>query len=327
MSIDQFQQIPDREDVAQREAIVKGTGELLVNHFLSQTHPQILLDMDGVVFQADSLHAPRLTTLDIIPTLQLLEAQGVAIGTATGRGIHVVNYLREQGLQLSGPAILEEGQKIVQHGAIEYLGHPNHRSFMENVQGVLKHHSLSLSRWYDVRTAMHKGEFAFCAGNYQWQGECRSSFWFEYGEEASNDAEIVSTIFEPVLRTLAQRHGLTYDKDIAVSLFRMQPSKENGNLGIVSIKGTLDGKLIHKGTAAEKLHGTWNFAADGYGDTLIAKVTKARSGVVIGIEGNLDITKDAPEFLLTADVVLKNPSEFTRTLRHATNVLRVRRNS
>lgn len=70
----------------------------------------------------------------------------------------------------------------------------------------------------------------------------------------------------------------------------------------------------------------WSFVADGFGDTPLAKITKTKSGVVIGIEGNLDITKDAPEFLLTADIVLKNPNEFTRALRHAANVMRVPRN-
>ncbi|MCL4359652.1 hypothetical protein M1555_00155 [Patescibacteria group bacterium] len=166
-----------------------------------------------------------------------------------------------------------------------------------------------------------EGKFAFCAGNYQWQGDCRSSFWFEYGEDASRDAGIVSTIFEPVFRTLAERHGLNYERDIAVNFYRMQPSEENGNLAIVGIKGTLDGKIIHKGIAAEKLEGTWGFAADGFGDTPIAEVTKARQGVVIGIEGNLDITKDAPEFLQLADIVLRNPAEFTKALRHAANIL------
>ncbi len=322
MSTDRFQQVPDKKEAAQREPIVKRAGELLANHFISQTQPQLLLDMDGVVFHADSLHDPRFTTLDIIPTLQLLEAQGIIIGPATGRGIHVTNYLREQGLQLSGPAILEEGQKIVQHGAIEYLGHPNHRLFMENMRGVLENHAGFLSRWHDVRVATQKGKFAFCAGNYQWQGDCRSSFWFEYDEDTSHDAEIVSTIFEPVFRTIADRHGLSYDRDVAVNFYRMQPSEENGNLAIVGIKGTLDGKIIHKGIAAEKLEGTWGFVADGFGDTPIAEVTKMRRGVVIGIEGNLDMTKDAPEFLRSADIVLRNPAEFTKALRHAAIILR-----
>lgn len=166
MSTDQFQPIPDREDAAQREAVVKNAGELLADHLLSQPDPQLLLDMDGVVFQADSLHVPRLTTLDIVPTLQSIEAQGVAIGPATGRGMHVVDFLRDQGLQLSGPAILEEGQTIIQAGFVEHLGHPNHRAFMDTMRGVMEDHPEFLPRWDYVRAAAQTGQFAFSPGNF-----------------------------------------------------------------------------------------------------------------------------------------------------------------
>lgn len=117
------------------------------------------------------------------------------------------------------------------------------------------------------------------------------------------------------------QHGLDYDHDVTVNSYRMQRSFENGNLGVVSIRGKLDGRIIDKGIAAEKLYGTWAFAADGFGDTPIAIVTKTRGGVVIGIEGNLDITNEVPYFLQIADVVLKTSNEFNDALRHAANIL------
>jgi len=167
MSIDQFHQFPDREDLA-RLAVVKKAGMLLANHFLLQKHPQLLLDMDGVVFQSDSLDIPRLTTPDIIPTLKLLEDQGVSIGPATRRGMQVIDFLRNQGLEISGPAILEEGHMIVQNGIVEYLSHPNQEKFMNTVKAAMEQDEEYLPTWSDTLAEIQSGKFAFCPGNFRW---------------------------------------------------------------------------------------------------------------------------------------------------------------
>lgn len=322
MSMDRFQQVPDREDVAGRESVVKNAGALLAHHFLSMQNPQLLLDMDGVILQSDSLDVPQLTTLDVIPALKLLEDQGVSIGPATGRGMHAVDFLRDQGLELSGPAILEEGQVIVQNGITSHVGHPNHEKFINTVRDIMKHNAGYVRSWNDVREKMQGDNFVFCPGNYQWQGTSTDKYWFHYTGEDLRDAEIISTKFQPILRTLALQAELDYDKDVELRVYRMQPSAKNGNLAIITVKGKLDGKTIDKGVAAERLSGTWGFVADGFGDTPLAKISKIRSGVVIGIEGNLDIIKDTPEFLNSADIVLRNPAEFTKAIRHAVGILR-----
>lgn len=322
MSTDRFQQIPDREDSARREVVVKKAGVLLARHFLSTENPQLLLDMDGVILQSDSLDVPQLTTLDVIPTLKLLENQGVSIGPATGRGMHVVDFLRNQGLKLSGPAILEEGQVIVQNGIASHVGHPNHEKFIGSVRDTMKRDRGYVPTWNDVRKEAQGNKFTFCPGNFQWQGTSTDKYWFHYIGEDLRDVEIISNIFQSRLRILALQAKLDYDRDVELRVYRMQPSAKNGNLAIITVKGKLDGKTIDKGVAAERLSGRWGFAADGFGDTPLAKISKIRSGVVIGIEGNLDITKDTPEFLHLADIVLRNPAEFTKALRHAASVLR-----
>jgi len=123
-----------------------------------------------------------------------------------------------------------------------------------------------------------------------------------------------------MLRTLALQFGMNYDRDVEMNVSRMQPSAENGNLAIVSIQGKLDSKTIDKGMAAERLSGTWSFAADGFGDSPLAKVVKNRKGLVIGIEGNLDMI-DLSEFLRLSDVVVRNPQEFTESLRQTISIL------
>jgi hypothetical protein len=312
---------PPLESIVQHEAAIRHAGELLAGYLALQETPTLLLDMDGVVFEADSLQQPQLTTLDIIQTLQSLEEQGVAIGPATGRGMHVVEFLRNQGLQLVGPAILEEGQVIITDMETRYLGRPGHRAFMREIKSAMESHSEFVPTWDEVRINACDGRFTFCPGNFQWQGECRSSFWFYYHGDPKQDKAIVATRVEPILQALSPLYGLNYDKDVAVGVYRMKSSETNGNLAVIGIKGTLDGQLIDKGIAAKKMTGSWGFAADGFGDTPLAVVAKSRGGVVIGIEGNLDLTKDAPEFLQKADVTLRNPGDFTQALRYTANIL------
>lgn len=311
---------PPSEPIVQQEAAIRHAGKLLADYLAWQETPTLLLDMDGVIFEADSLHQPRLTTLDIVPTLQLLEDQGVLIGPATGRGMHVVEFLRNQGLQLAGPAILEEGQVIITDTETRYLGRPGHRAFMREMRSAMEGHPEFVSTWDEVRINAEDCRFTFCPGNSQWQGECRSSFWFHYQGYPEQDKAIVTTKIEPTLWELSSQHGLDYSKDVAIGVYRMRGSEKNGNLAVIGIKGTLDGQLIDKGTAAKKMTCSWGFAADGFGDTPLAVVTKSRGGVVIGIEGNLDLTKDAPEFLQKADATLRNPRDFTQALRHTASV-------
>ncbi len=303
------------------EAAIMQAGILLADHFLAQETPTLLLDMDGVVLAADSLHRPQLTSPHIIPVLKSLEGLGVAVGTATSRSMHVVDFLRDQGLQINGPAILEEGQVIANGGEVEYLVHPNHREFIKAVSRAVSTRPDFVPTWTEARNTNFE-EVSFCPGSVQWQGEARSSFWFPYEGSESNDRLLINAKIMPILEAQARIHRLDIKRDIAVITHRMRSSTANGNLGIVVIKGKIDGRPIDKGFAAERLGGSWGFVADGYGDAPLATVTKRKNGLVLGIEGNLDMTGDAPEFLGSADVVLKSPDEFVQALKYSAQVIR-----
>lgn len=312
----------NKEELAYREVVIKDTGQLLAEYLLSQENPKLLLDMDGVIFEADSLHQPTITTFDIIPTMQELESLGIALGPATGRSWHVVGFLREQGLKLTGSTILEEGQVIVENGNVQYLEQPGHRAFIHDMKEQLEKHPHFAETWEDARKKAEHTGFAFSPGNYQWQGECRASLWFPYMGDPTQDKLIVARMIEPTLQQLAPDYGLDYTRDLSIGVNRMVPNEKNGNLAIVGIKGKKDGKPINKGLAAEKLDGTWAFVADGFGDVPLSYITRSRNGIVIGIEGNLDIAEDAAEFLNTAHAVLKTPNEFSQALRHTATILK-----
>lgn len=303
------------ESVGYREAVSKDIGVILAEYLLLQENPTLLLDMDGVVLEADSLDEPTLSTIDLVPRLQKLESLGISIGTATARGLHVIGFLREQGLHIHGPKILEEGQVIIQNGTARYIEQPGHRAFIHHMKEAMEKHPHFAKTWEEAKEKTASIGFAFSPGNYQWQGECRASVWFPYQGEPIEDAKIVATMIEPLLQHLAPIHGLAYDKDISIGVSRMLPSEKNGNLAIVSIKGNKEGK-IDKGRAAELCTGSWCFVADGFGDLPLSLVTKKKQGIVIGIEGNLDIAEDANTFLSTAHAVLKNPKEFSEMLYH-----------
>ncbi len=293
-------------------------GVLMANYFRQGN--ALLLDIDGVVCKADALVNPELTTQEIIPALKKLENLGVKLGVATARGVQIVEYLRdEHGLQINGPAILEEGQVFINDGHKNYLSVPNHPRFIADVRHILKLQPTFQESWQQVRTLFESNRaLTFCPGNFQWQGECRASFWFFAHGEKDNDREVLATIFEPILRELALENGIDYEQDLAVSVGRMSV----GNLGIVSMKGKVNGLPVNKGTAAEKLTQPWVFVADGFGDTPLAYVTKRRNGAVIGIEGNLDDSNEPPEFLRNADYVLSDPEEFAKALNYATICLK-----
>lgn len=299
-------------------------GAIMAEYLRAQHNPTLLLDMDGVVFQADSLDVPRLTTPDIIPVLSYIEELGVRIGTATARSTHVVDYLRDLGLRLQGPAILEEGQVVLSGEEAIHLTLPTHKDFMKTATDVLSAHTAFESTWEAVQENARKGTFSFCHGNYQWQGEYRSSFWFSYRGNQDIDHRTVAAVFEPTLRDIADLYGLAYEKDIAIATSRMAVN----NLAIVTIKGQANGQPIHKGMAAEKLlQGSWIFVADGFGDTSLAIETRRRTnGAVIGIEGNLDISNDVPEFLRSANAVLETPQDFVQSLQHTAYLLSKARN-
>lgn len=288
-------------------------GELIASH-LSLGSP-LILDIDGVVCRADSLDRPELTTPAIITSVKTLENLGVKVGVATARGEHIVEYLRrEHNLQIEGPAILEEGQVLIKDGNKEYLAVPNHPKFIADLRQEFMLDPRFQDSWRMVKMIFESsGAPTFCPGNFQWQGECRASFWFFAHGDKDRDRQILTTIFESKLRKLAQKNELDYEKDLAVSVSRMSV----GNLGILSIKGRVDGLPVNKGTAAEKLVQPWVFAADGFGDTALAIVTKKFNGAVIGIEGNLDVSDEPPEFLKNADFVLRNPEELNLALSYA----------
>lgn len=323
MLVDRLQTHPDSEIAAPPEKATKRAGRTMAEHFLSQPKSDrtLLLDMDGVVMQGDSLHEPRVTNPHMIHALQRLEKLGIKIGCATGRSEHIVRFLRSQGLRLEGPAILEEGQTLIHNGVTEYLGHDNHRKFMKSINAAMTTHPEYSERWDKVR---RNYSFAFCPGNEQWQGDCRSSFWFHYDKDSDPkyDAMIVAKLFAPRLQKIAEFYELTPD-DLALSVYRMKPNENNGNLAIIGLKGRLKGEVINKATAAQKIKGSPVFVADGFGDMPLAEEIKRRGGPVIGIKGNLDESNEPNAFLdlVGSKNVLENPSDFVTALYHTADIL------
>ena len=316
------QEHSSRKLIAEREAKVRNAGERLAEHLGSQVTPTLFLDMDGVVFCADGLRYPRITDYGVLSALISLESLGVQIGPATGRGLHVVQTLRDYGLQIQGPGIFEEGQMYVTNGEIHQFGHPNHPAFMNTLREAMTKHPDFVPTWDHVRPDTN----AISPGNPQWQGRNRFSYWFSYDDNQERDSVIVSSI-RPFVEASADQHGLHPDNDIALTVYRMKPHKLNGNVAIVGIKGRHNGRDIDKGTAAHMITTprSWSFVADGFGDTPLANVTHSRGGVVIGIEGNLDMTNDASIFLARAHARLRDPREFAGALRHTASVLRGKR--
>ncbi|HSX40843.1 MAG TPA: hypothetical protein VLF68_04500 [Candidatus Saccharimonadales bacterium] len=295
-------------------------GALMAEHFTLQQTPTLLLDMDGVVLQSDSLFEHRLTTPDIIPALADLEKQGVMLGAATSRSTPALDYLRGLGLAMQGPAILEEGQKFLQGEHEHHIALPGHKDFIDSVKETFTSHPRHAPSWQDVQNYAKEGEMKFCTGNFQWQGELCTYFWFYYHNGSSYDREILQTVFEPTLQSLAYQQGLDFENDVAVGVSRMIVD----NLAIVTIKGRRNGEPIHKGIAAQRfMRPPWVFVADGFGDMPLAEFTKTHpQGTVIGIEGNLDVSDEVPQFLHHANAVIKNPDEFVQALSYTSTLLR-----
>ena len=294
----------------------KECGALMTRYFKNGSF--LLLDIDGVVCKADSLDYPEITTPRIIAPVKALETLGVKVGIATSRGHHIVEHLSfEHGLNLAGPAILEEGQVLVLNGEKKYLTSPNHLKFIKSIRRTLMMHPSFQSSWQMVKTRYEtEGLVTFCPGDTQWQGECRASFWF-FSNEKGNEDELIRSMFQPTLSKLAVIHELDYKNDLSVSIGRMSV----GNLGIMSIKGKKEGQPINKSAASNFLTDPWIFVADGFGDTTLAFVTKNFGGCVIGIEGNLDDSDEPKSFLRNADYVLSNPQEFAKALEYVASCL------
>lgn len=287
-------------------------GVLIAEHLSRGS--ALMLDLDGVVFEQDSLDYPRITTPNILSALKNLESLNIKVGVATARSVQVVELLKEKyGLRMEGAAILEEGQVFMNGGKKRYFSAPNHPKFIADVRSALRLQPTFRQSWQEVKNLFEAdGAVTFCPGNFQWQGECRASFWFFAHGENNRDKNVLTTISEPILR-LARGNGIDFEKDLAVSAYRMSV----GNLGIVSIKGKIAGMPINKGTATEELTEPCIFVADGFGDTPLVSIIKRQNGAVIGIKGNLDESKEPPEFLSQADYVLNNPEEFAQTLHYA----------
>ena len=288
-------QVPGETGVyADRFLQIKSCAAAIAKHL--GANRQLLLDVDGVICQADALDFPRLTAPSIISSIRGLEDRGIAVGVATARGMHIVDYLREEhSLQLEGSSILEEGQMLLREGRVEHTVPNAHRMFIRNLREKLQQHSGFRPLWQEVEAK------TFCPGDRQWQGQSRASLLFRAEDGIEEGYEILVSI-ELTLAETAKANGLD-PQDIVIGVNRMSMN----NLGIITINGKKDGQYVDKGIAAKILEGSWVFVADGFGDSHLALVTKERGGLVVGIEGNLDVSSEPPKFLTQSHYVLVHP--------------------
>lgn len=278
------------------------------------SYQHVFLDADGVLCKSDSLYVPEPITPHLFPAIRRMIQQGTTIGVATARPRHFIDYLQDTyGLTVKGPSILEEGQVVqMEDGSVEYLVSQRHLLFIQELRRRLMEHPDYRTTWEEVRDSSDDG-IAFCSGNVQWQGEARLSLWFRTDKGVDAGYRIIETI-TPQLHEIADRTALDV-RDIATPINRMS----DNNLGYITIKSAKEGREINKGIAAERLDGSWVFAADGFGDSHLAEETKRRGGIVIGIEGNRDVSSEPFAFLNNADFVLRNPDELSLAMHIAAN--------
>lgn len=297
-----------------REARRGQAGRRIADHLRSQPNPTLLLDMDGVVMQGDGFYRPTVATLGIIPVLRKLEEAGVKIGLNTSRGDQIVDFLRDNGLQVEGPRILESGQKITIGDTTESLSHPNLPNFIAEIEKKVEEHPESAATWPHVL----RGEGKLCSGSPQWKGSRSMFVWFDTDYARETDA---IGQFQTMFKQLAVEHGLDFDKDVATSSFDMLPDERRGNITMLKVSGAINGKAINKVTPVDRLPDPWVFIADGPGDPPFAEATKNRGGFVVGIEGSIDRTSEIVDFLNMADLTLQSPFELARVLRYTANIL------
>lgn len=281
-----------------------------------------LFDCDGVITRGDSLDRPELTTSKIVPPLQAFEKIGIQLGLATSRSASTLDFLHSQNLQIAGPTILEDGQVLHVNGETIYLVSEDYRNFAAHVEEAIRTHpSWRASLEEVVRNPVSPtGEPTFCQGNYQWQGECRKSFWVPLQGNGKQERFALQTVVAPI-KEIAQKYNLREKRDFVILFDRMQ--REDGpDLGIVIIEGMVKGKPVDKSLAAERIRGPFVIISDGFRDTKLARLAKKRGGFVIGIRGNRDVSKEPKEFLETSsDFVLKNPEELADALAYAAQIL------
>ncbi|MFA9288853.1 MAG: hypothetical protein ACEQSA_03165 [Weeksellaceae bacterium] len=299
----EYRLIPEQEHI-------EHVSDLLVNRI--KEDQQILLDLDGVVLKSDSLQIADPTTFGMLPVLRDLEAKKVRLGLATMRGMHAISYLRKNGLQLQGDKIIEGGHVLLSDEGDHYLGHPNHRNFIQHATSYLENRPNYRKRWINVLKGLAPG--LYCRGNIQWQGENRASWWINTDQ---TPPEEMLEFFTRLLEPIAAHSDLLLQRDVGISVSQMKKSP----LGIIGVKGRLDGEKIDKSTIAQFIKTPWSFVGDGFGDTNLCKETVRGQGIVIGVGGNLDRSDEVDTFMQGVTVKLQNPHELEQVFRRVVKKL------
>lgn len=300
-------------DISSHEALtrIKKCASALSAHF--STKHDLLLDGDGVLVDQDSLFHPTLIDPSIIPTLRLLEKQVINIGVATARSESFIDFLRANGLIIAGPQILQEGQVLYKDEQKVYFVSEAYKNFVRAVDRIIPKLSNWRTRWADVWSS---DEPVFCNGNSQWQGDCRISFWF-YEKNGIVHGEKIKQRLDPIIEEVAKSFELRSGRDYIFSLSRMSLERysRNGDLGIMSLKAIREGLPFDKSVAASYLGMPFVLVADGYHDAVLGYINKAHGGLNIGVEGNLDKSNDASNYMKLTDIRLGSVHEFTEAVR------------
>jgi hypothetical protein len=288
---------------------------VLLKEYLFDRQGILMLDGDGVFFRSDCLEYPQYTTLDILEAHTRLEHLGGRIGLATARSEHAVRYLRNHGLRLDGPLILEGGHVVIIKGIKTILASDRYMAFISSMREEIQGERYFRDSWNEVRylPQVESGDIAICHGNFQWNGDCRATLWYSWQEEEKlGEADhAVKRIIIPRILDIASAHGLSTD-DVDVRLTRM----DNG-LGIIRIAAKIDGRVVSKEMAAGHI---WNgfdpiFVGDGDGDSGFEdEIRRRKKGIIIALDGSHDLTPEVPEFIHKADVHLTGPAEYIQAL-------------
>lgn len=299
------------------EMRIKTCADLLVEQ-LFEKRGILILDCDGVIFQSTSLHEPLLTTTDVIETFGAFESAGGQMGLATARSDHAILFLRERGIQLAGPLILEGGHVVIVGERKTILASDAYREFIVELRQSVERQTFFNNSWADVVMASSKSRnsIAICHGDRQWNGACRATFWYDWrGESEPGAADLaIQQMVIPRVHDVASAIGLS-ENDYNVKLSRMDIG-----LGIIRVGANVDGVPISKEHAAEHIWDGFDvvYAADGAGDSGFERDIRTRhKGKVIAIGGSHDLTLEVPDFTDHADVRLSDPSEFVQAMKHA----------
>lgn len=282
---------------------------------LKQTK-NLLLDVDGVVMEADGLEKPVLTDQRIPGVLAAYEKKGIKIGVATSRSFHIINHLKGLGLEISGPSILEDGMAVYSGaGEIQYLVSEQYLNWLQAVVNELNKNTNFKKNWGEVKSF---GGLNFCLGNEQWQGKARHSWWMQYPDSAVEDPEkfgqrVLEEIFIPVFVQLAEKFNLKYSHDIASP--KPLPMATADRLMIITVRAKDNGGVFEKVSGARVLGiPPAVFVADGYEDDGLALHEEKFGGGVVGIMGSLDLAESVSRFLMLANRRLQNSPEWVEAM-------------